>query len=103
MTTTKISLKQFLSFMVPLKDCQMESRVPVTHACNLSYSGGRDQKDLGSKPVQANSLQDPISKNPSQKQIRAGGVAQGEGPGFKHQYHTHTKKNIVKRSSILDI
>jgi hypothetical protein len=29
-------------------------------------------------------LQDPISKNPSQK--RAGGVAQGKGPEFKPQY-----------------
>jgi hypothetical protein len=33
---------------------------------------------------QANSLGDPISKNPSEK--RAGGVAQGVGPEFKHQY-----------------
>jgi hypothetical protein len=34
---------------------------------------------------------DPISKkNPSQK--RVGGVAQGVGPEFKHQYHkTHTQ------------
>jgi hypothetical protein len=30
-------------------------------------------------------LQDPISKNPSQK--RAGGMAQGVGPEFKPQYH----------------
>jgi hypothetical protein len=33
---------------------------------------------------QANSSQDPISKNPSQK--RAGGVAQDEDPEFKPQY-----------------
>jgi hypothetical protein len=26
------------------------------HTCNPSYSRGRDQKDLGSKPAQANSL-----------------------------------------------
>jgi hypothetical protein len=32
------------------------SRVLVAHTCNPSYSGGRDQKDLGSKPAQANSL-----------------------------------------------
>jgi hypothetical protein len=32
----------------------------------------------------ANSLQDCISKNPSQK--RAGGVAQGVGPEFKSQH-----------------
>jgi hypothetical protein len=27
---------------------------PVAHVCNPSYSGGRDQEDLGSKPVQGN-------------------------------------------------
>jgi hypothetical protein len=27
----------------------------VAHDCNPSYSGGRDQEDLGSKPVQTNS------------------------------------------------
>jgi hypothetical protein len=27
----------------------------VAHACNQSYSGGRDQEDGGSKPAQANS------------------------------------------------
>jgi hypothetical protein len=36
------------------------SQVPVAHACNLSYSGDRDQEDHGSKPAQANSSQDPI-------------------------------------------
>jgi hypothetical protein len=36
--------------------------VRVTHACNPSYSGGRDQDDHGSKPGQANSLGSPISK-----------------------------------------
>jgi hypothetical protein len=40
----------------------------VVHACNPSYSGGRDQEDCGLKPARANSLQDPILKNPSQKQ-----------------------------------
>jgi hypothetical protein len=39
----------------------------VAHACNPSYSGVRNQEDQGLKPAQANSLQDPISKNPSQK------------------------------------
>jgi hypothetical protein len=28
---------------------------PVAHACNPSYSGGRNQEDRGSKPVWANS------------------------------------------------
>jgi hypothetical protein len=39
----------------------------VAHACNPSYSGGRDQEDHSLKPAQANSSGDPISKNPSQK------------------------------------
>jgi hypothetical protein len=32
------------------------SRAPVAHAYNPSYSGGRDQEDLGLKPARANSL-----------------------------------------------
>jgi hypothetical protein len=35
---------------------------PVAHACNPSYSGGRDQEDRGSKPAQANSYREPILK-----------------------------------------
>jgi hypothetical protein len=34
------------------------SWVPVAHAYNPSYSGGRDQEDLSSKPAQENSSQD---------------------------------------------
>jgi hypothetical protein len=37
----------------------------MAHACNPSRSGGKDQKDHGSKPAQENSLQDPISKIPN--------------------------------------
>jgi hypothetical protein len=49
------------------------------------------QEDRGSNPAWANSsTRDPISKKPSIK--RAGGVAQGVGPEFKPQYHTHKKK-----------
>jgi hypothetical protein len=64
----------------------------MAHVCNPGYSGGRDQEDCGSKPAQANSLRDPISKNPLRK--RAGGVAQGEGPEFKPQ--CHKKKKIPR-------
>jgi hypothetical protein len=35
----------------------------VSHTCNRSHLGGRDQEDCGSKPAQANSSQDLISKN----------------------------------------
>jgi hypothetical protein len=51
------------------------------HACNPSYSGGRDQEDLDSKPAQANSSGDTILKIPITK--RAGGVAQVVGAEFK--------------------
>jgi hypothetical protein len=43
---------------------------------------------------QANSSQDPISKNASQK--RAGGVPQGVGLDFKPQYHKKKKKKTQK-------
>jgi hypothetical protein len=41
--------------------------VPVAHACNPSYSGGRDQEDHVLKPAWANNSQDPISKKPITK------------------------------------
>jgi hypothetical protein len=43
------------------------SQVPFAHACNPSYSGGRDQEDHSSKLAWANSLRDPISKKPFTK------------------------------------
>jgi hypothetical protein len=39
--------------------------VLVAHACNPSYSAGRDEKDHSSKTVWTNRLTAPISKNPS--------------------------------------
>jgi hypothetical protein len=60
-----------------MSSCQ----VPVSHAFNPSYSGGRAQEDHGSKSAQANSSWDPILKIPITK--RAIGMAQGEGPEFK--------------------
>jgi hypothetical protein len=57
--------------------------MPVAHTCNLSYSGGRDQKNCSSKkPAWANSSVRPYLEKPFTKN-RAGGVAQGEGPKFK--------------------
>jgi hypothetical protein len=55
--------------------------------------GGRDQEDHSSKPAQANSSSDPISKIPNTKK-RTGGMAQGVGPEFKPYYHTHKKKDL---------
>jgi hypothetical protein len=34
----------------------------MPYTCNHSYSGGRDQEDVGSKPTWANSFEDPILK-----------------------------------------
>jgi hypothetical protein len=67
----------------------------VTNACNPSYSGGRDQEDLGLKPAQANSSQDPISKKPITNK-RADEVVQGVGPEFKPQYCKKKKKSSNK-------
>jgi hypothetical protein len=38
-----------------------ESPMPVAHTCNPSYSGGRDQKDQGSKPA-SSCWKKPITK-----------------------------------------
>jgi hypothetical protein len=54
----------------------------VVQAYNPSYSGSRDQEDLGSKPAQANSSMKPYLEKTLHKN-KAGGVAQGEGPEFK--------------------
>jgi hypothetical protein len=50
----------------------------VAHACNPSYSGGRDQEARGSKPREV--AHETLSrKNPSQ----SGRMVQGVGPEFK--------------------
>jgi hypothetical protein len=64
----------------------------VAHACNPTYTGGRDQEDLGLKPAQANSLWDPILK--TYHKNKAAGVFQGVGPEFKPQY---LKKKMNER------
>jgi hypothetical protein len=68
----------------------------VAHACNPSYSRGRDQADHDSKSAQIVS-ETLFLKTPSQK--RAGGVAQGVGPEFKPQYHSTAKKKEKKNAS----
>jgi hypothetical protein len=58
----------------------------VAHACNPSYSGGKDQEDLICKPAWANSSWDPISKNT---------ITKKDDPEFKPQYHK--KKPLIFR------
>jgi hypothetical protein len=62
----------------------------VANTYNSNYSGGRDQEDCGLKPTQANSWQDPISKNPFRK--RAVGMVQTVGDEFKPQYLKKKKR-----------
>jgi hypothetical protein len=63
----KVSLLPGKVIIITRKYLSNFSWVLVAHACNPSYSGGRDQKDCSSKPAQANSFQDPISKKPITK------------------------------------
>jgi hypothetical protein len=65
----------------------------VAQACNPSYSGGRDQEDLGLKPAQANSSKRLYLEKTRHKN-RADEVAQDKGPEFKSQYCKKKKKRI---------
>jgi hypothetical protein len=70
--------------LLPRKVIEKEvGRVPVAHACNPSYSGGRDQEDRGLNPAWANSAR-ALPKIPIAKMT--GRVAQGVGPEFKQKW-----------------
>jgi hypothetical protein len=69
----------------------------VAHACNSSYSGGVYQEDHNSRPAQANSSQDPISKTAEQNRLEVwlkwystcfASVKQNSNLNFTH-IHTH--------------
>jgi hypothetical protein len=45
-------------------EMHLSGQAPVAYTYSLSYSGGRDKEDHGSKPTLANRLQDPILKKP---------------------------------------
>jgi hypothetical protein len=64
--------------------------VSVAHACNSSYSGGRDKEDRSLKPAWEN-------RNPSQK--GPGGVAQDVGPESKPQYRKTNKQTNKQKTS----
>jgi hypothetical protein len=74
------------------------NRALVAHACNSSYLGDRDQEDCGSKPAQANSSWDPISKKKTHHKKRTGGVAQRVSPELKPQHH---KKRQRKKEKVI--
>jgi hypothetical protein len=57
----------------------------VAHACDPSYSVGRDQEeDHGLKSAWRNRSLDLISKKKNKKTITKKEVAQSVGPEFKH-------------------
>jgi hypothetical protein len=64
----------------------------VAHMCNPSYSGEGAQEDTSSKPAQANSSQDSISKIHHKK--RTGRMAQGIVPEFKPKILKKSKYSI---------
>jgi hypothetical protein len=70
----------------------LASQAPVAHACNPSYLGGRDQENRKSKPAQAKSLKDLISK----KKLKEWLKVQTE---FKPQYCKKKKK--VQQDTII--
>jgi hypothetical protein len=69
----------------------------VTHACNPTYSGGRDQEDHGWSPAWANRsivCEALYWKKLSQK--RKSGVVQGVDPEFQPQYCKQNKTKWKK-------
>jgi hypothetical protein len=69
---------------------------PMAHDCNSSYSGGRDQKNGGSKPACANSSWDPISKEPFTK---IGLVEWLKGKALSSTPVQHKKKIDIKNKT----
>jgi hypothetical protein len=67
------------------------SGVPV-HACNPSYSGGRDQEGCSSKPAQGNSLR--LSLKTQNKKKKAGGLVEWLKALSSNPSTTHTKKRM---------
>jgi hypothetical protein len=61
------------------------------HACNPSYSGGRDQEDHSSKPAWQ-IVHETLSRKKKPSPKKAGRVAQGVGPEFQPQYHKKEKE-----------
>jgi hypothetical protein len=72
--------------------------VLAAHIFNSSYSGSRDQEDLGLKLAVANSSARPYLEKTlhKKKKKRAGEVTQRVGPEFKPQNHWKKKKGLAE-------
>jgi hypothetical protein len=64
----------------------------VAHAYNPNYSGGRDQKNPGSKPAQQGPIVLDTLVRKKNHYKRTGGVAQDVGPKCKSQTAKKKKK-----------
>jgi hypothetical protein len=74
----------------------------VAHACNPSYSGGRDQEDCSSKPACANNSWDSTYKKATPIQNKAGRVAQVIKPlPSKHEALNSSTTKKEKEKCIL--
>jgi hypothetical protein len=82
-----------MSLKCPLKR-QDIGKAPVAHACNRSYSGGRNQEDTSLKPAQTKKFTRPTQKTLHKN--RAVGVDEGEGPEFQAPVLQKTKQNKTK-------
>jgi hypothetical protein len=93
-----IQIKMFSSAKDPVKKMK-SGQALVSHACNPSYPGSRDQENHGSKPAGANNSQDPISKKRKKNLLikRACGVTQSVDPEFQPQFHKNKYINKSKR------
>jgi hypothetical protein len=58
------------------------TQVLVAHACDPSYSGGREQEDC----ILGKVVHETLSQKKKKSQKRSGGVAQGVSPEFKLPY-----------------
>jgi hypothetical protein len=74
------------------------SWVLVARTWNSSYSGGKDQGDGGLKPARQIVLK-TLSQKKKPITKRAGGVAQGVGHEFEHQYQKKKKKDFANKQT----
>jgi hypothetical protein len=69
--------------------------VPVAHAYNPNYSGGRDQEDFGSKPAWANCSVRPYLKEKKKKKNHKKGLVEWlKVKALSSNPSTRDKKNL---------
>jgi hypothetical protein len=72
--------------------------VTMAHACNPSYSGGRDQGDCGLKPARANSSERPYLLGGGEAQVVRVLGEQTQGHEFKPQCCQKKKRERERKT-----